>query len=126
VSDDGERFIEIPLSRAQMFGELISAARGWRGGLIPSTSTGLWGPTRNLLSAIAAFDRPPCDHPRSWRVYRVLASDADEVCGYCGSSVVTGLTERPEPSDATASAAPGPVSDDPATSSPPESSSPSP
>jgi hypothetical protein len=119
---ESERFVEIPLERAQAFGRLISEARGWRGSLIPSTSTGLWGPTRNLLEAITAFDRAPCDHPRSWRVYRVVAADAEEVCGYCGMTVVPGLIERSDPDPISS----GPVVSDPTSSSPPESSSPAP
>lgn len=120
---ESQGFVEIPLERAQAFGKLVGEARAWRGSLIPSTSTGLWGPTRNLLEAISAFDRAPCDHPRSWRVYRAVSANADEVCGYCGMTVVGGLTPLQQPDESV----PGsPGSDPPGSSSPPESSSSSP
>lgn len=35
---------------------LLVAARVWRAGLIPKTSTGLQGPTSELLAAIEALD----------------------------------------------------------------------
>jgi hypothetical protein len=113
--------IEIPLERARQFQDLIAAARAWRGGLVPKTSTGSWTTTRNLLEAIAVFDQPACDHPRSWRAFRVSSVDADEVCGYCGTTVVGGLTAIPAPIDRPL--LPDPGLDAPATSSPPESSS---
>ena len=114
--------VEIPLERARQFRDLVGAARAWRGGLIPSTSTSTLLPTRNLLEALAALDRAPCDHPRSWRIYRSQSAGADEVCGFCGTTVVGGLTEIPVPLDRPLL----PVdhgSDDPGTSSPPGSSS---
>jgi hypothetical protein len=114
--------IEIPLERARQFRDLIAAVRHWRGGLIPSTSTGAWGPTKDLLEAITVFDRAPCDHPRSWRIYRDASASADEVCGFCGTTVVGGLTARPVPPNRPLLPV-EPESDGPATSSPPESSS---
>lgn len=113
--------IEIPLDRARQFRDLISAVRAWRGGLIPSTSTSTLTPTKNLLEAIAVFDQAPCDHPRSWRVFRSRSADADEVCGYCGTTVVGGLTAIPDPIDRPL--LPIPESGDPGTSSLPGSSS---
>jgi hypothetical protein len=107
-------FVEIPLGRAQAFGGLISAARSWRGSLVPSTSTALWGPTKNLLEAIAALDPKPCDHPRSWRVFRAKSANADEVCGYCGTIVVGGLTESPDPG-VVSPTSPSPTPSDPET-----------
>jgi hypothetical protein len=91
--------IEIPLDRARQFRDLVSAVRAWRGGLIPNTSTSTLTPTQNLLEAITVFDQAPCDHPRSWRIYRDASADADEVCGYCGTTVVGGLTAIPAPID---------------------------
>jgi hypothetical protein len=119
---ESEGFVEIPLRQAQAFGALLTAVRTWRAGLVPKTSTGVWEPTRNLLAAIATFDHPPCDHPRSWRVYRVVASDADEVCGYCGTTTSAGLRELQDPEPVS----PGPVVSDPTSSSPAELPSPAP
>lgn len=114
--------IEIPLERAQQFRDLMVAARAWRGGLIPNTSTSTLTPTRNLLEAISAFDAGPCDHPRSWRVFRSQSADADEVCGFCGTTVVGGLTAKPIPVNRPLLSV-EPESDAPATSSPPLPSS---
>jgi hypothetical protein len=117
--------VEIPLDRARQFRDLMLAARAWRGGLIPNTSTSTLVPARLLLEAIAALDQEPCEHPRSWRIFRARLADADEVCGYCGTTLVGGLTEIPVPIDRPLL----PVdrgSDDPGTSSPPGSSSSSP
>lgn len=70
------------------FSRLLEAARRWRSGLIPRTSSGTWDVTRRLLEAVAEFDRPPCTHPREWRIYRPTASEQlappTEGCGYCG------------------------------------------
>lgn len=120
-----EAFVEIPLERARQFRDLLTAARSWRGALIPATSTATLTPTKGLLEAISVFDQPPCDHPRSWRVFRSQLADADEVCGHCGASIVPGLTALAEPESHDAGFV-GPVLVDPATSSPPGSSSPSP
>lgn len=114
--------IEIPLDRARQFRDLVSAVRAWRGGLIPNTSTSTLTPTQNLLEAITVFDQAPCDHPRSWRIYRDASADADEVCGYCGTTVVGGLTAIPAPIDRPLLPV-DPGSDDPGTSSLPGSSS---
>lgn len=108
--------IEIPLERAQQFRDLLVACRSWRGSLIPRTSTASWGPVQDLLGAMAVFDGPPCDHPRSWRTYRDQHLQADEVCGRCGAVVVPGLTPLPVPPNTVTLA-----SVDPEISSPPES-----
>jgi hypothetical protein len=114
-------FTEIPVERARLLRDLLSAAQTWRGSLIPSTSTGVWMPTRNLLAAIAALDPVPCDHPRSWRVFRISSLNADEGCGYCGTTLVAGITQGP-PSPLVLDTI-SPALGDPATSSPQESSS---
>jgi hypothetical protein len=112
-------FVDIPLEVAQQFRDLLAAARAWRGGLIPNTSTATLTPTRGLLEALSVFDRPACDHPRPWRVYKGTAYDADEYCGYCGTVLVPGITARvPSVVDIIS-----PALADPETSSPPESSS---
>ena len=79
--------IEIPVERAQWFGNLLTAARGWRSALIPGTSTAAWNEVVGLVTAISAFDPEPCDHPRSWRVFYPNSAGGGEVCGYCGTSV---------------------------------------
>jgi hypothetical protein len=107
--------VEIPLDRAQAFGALLAAAMEWRDGLIPKTSTGTAPSTVKLLHALTAFDRPPCDHPRSWRVYRSQAQDADEVCARCGTAVVAGLTPRWPDDGSDAPSTTGRESDAPAT-----------
>ena len=114
--------VEIPLDRARQFRDLMLSARAWRGGLVPNTSTSTLVPTRMLLEAIAALDQEPCEHPRSWRIFRASVADADEVCGYCGTTVVGGLTAMPDPPNRPLLPV-VPESDAPATSSPPGSSS---
>lgn len=115
--------IEIPLERAQAFRNLLSAAQRWRSERVGNTANVPWPAAKELLAAVAALDPEPCDHPRSWRIYRVASANADEVCARCATVIVAGLTPLPIPSD---DPPPGPVLDDPPTSSPPESSPSSP
>lgn len=68
---------------------LLREARVWRGDLVPGTSTGLFTSTSHLLAAIAAFDRQPCQHPRSWRIYRPPIKESPETCGFCGTVLAT-------------------------------------
>ena len=80
--------------------DLLTAARQWRTeGLIPKTSTASWPSVEKLLAAIAAFDPEPCDHPKSWRVFFSQSADADQICGYCGAILVSGLTIPHLPED---------------------------
>lgn len=69
---------------------LLAAARVWKASLIPRTSTGVAGPTNNLIEAIAAFDQA-CVHPRALRAYM---TDGREQCGGCGEWI-TGGTQMP-------------------------------
>jgi hypothetical protein len=67
---------------------LLRAARAWRKGLIPSTSTGMAGPTAALVRAIEAIDH--CDHPRDQRVFvpgRTEGIPPGELCGKCGAAL---------------------------------------
>lgn len=81
--------------------KLIDAARQWRSMLIPKTSTATWSATRHLLTVIAAFDRQPCTHPRSWRIYRPYRDDVlsppAEGCGYCGAEMPVSRVEDTKP-----------------------------
>lgn len=61
--------------------DLLTAARGWRAGLIPNTGTAVWSAVRGLLDAIAVFDPPPCGHPRANQVFY---TDQSTGCGKCG------------------------------------------
>lgn len=57
---------------------LLTAARAWKAGLIPNTSTSILGPARALVAAIEAFD--VCDHPRlAW----VFHGDGSIECSTC-------------------------------------------
>lgn len=91
--------VEMPVERARQFRDLVDAVRRWRGALIPNTSTATLGPTRKLLETIAVFDTQPCEHPRGWRVFSSRSQDADEVCAYCGTTLIAGLTALPLPAD---------------------------
>jgi len=74
---------------------LLAAARAWRAGVIPRTSTGLAAPTRVLLECIEDFDAPECDHPRAQRVFNssqyIELGYPSESCGRCGAD----LSDRP-------------------------------
>ena len=63
--------------------DLLTAARGWRKGLVPKTGTASYSAVLALLSAIEAFDPAPCDHPSSWHVHY----PDHMVCGYCGTTL---------------------------------------
>ena len=78
--------------------DVLEAARNWRSNLIEKTSTCTYPAALKLLEAISVFDRQPCDHPRSWRVFSSQLADADELCGYCGKSLVP-ATMIPYPQD---------------------------
>jgi len=62
---------------------LLAAARVWRASVIPSTSTGIYGPTRGLIEAVEAFDEE-CSHPRAQRVF---SANQPDVCGKCGTTL---------------------------------------
>lgn len=66
---------------------LLTAAREWKGSLIPNTSTGLARQTRHLVDAINDFDR--CDHPRLGHVFHL---DGSITCSSCTEVLV-----KPDP-----------------------------
>ena len=66
---------------------LLDHARNWRASILPGTSTAGLRQSLDLLSAIAALDKPPCEHPRSWRIFKPESAGGGEICGYCGSSM---------------------------------------
>jgi hypothetical protein len=67
-------------SHDERWTQLLEAARTWKSGLIPNTSTGLAGNTARLVEAIEAFDA--CTHPRLGWVFYV---DGRVECSSCAT-----------------------------------------
>jgi hypothetical protein len=83
----------------EAYDKLLDAARAWRSARIGNTSTCTWPAAQGLIEAVAAFDRPPCDHPRSWWVFSSRSGDADVLCARCASTVVAGFSGHVLPKD---------------------------